>query len=395
MFAAVAGPVGTIVSGVARAFSVLGPWVRFLAIVIRSTAVPAIWSMTAALLANPITWVVLAVVALVAAIVLIAKKTTWFQTAWKAMCSFVSAAWKWLWNAIKAAAMFVLKLIVAYITVWKTIILAIWNAIKVAAVAVWNGIKAAVQFVIDAIRLYIQMWATIITAIWNGIKAAAVAVWNGIQIAVQVVVTVIQAIITALGNVITAIWNGIKAVATAVWNGIQSAVQTVADVIRSAISTAVDTVINIFNRVKSIGETVWNGIKGFIDGVGNAIQTVIGFVQGLIDKMQSAADFASKLNPANWFEDAGLGMVVNMVPANSYSSSGSRLNLAAGYPTLSGLGALGPNGGGIVQNIDARTIVKVDGSGVSDPQQVANAVAGATGRDRRTRGLDFAVRVGA
>ncbi|WP_405676920.1 hypothetical protein OG292_19925 [Streptomyces sp. NBC_01511] len=57
-----------------------------------SAAGAAAWSWAAAMLANPITWIVVGIIALIAVIVLIATKTTWFQT-----------AWKYTWNAVKAA----------------------------------------------------------------------------------------------------------------------------------------------------------------------------------------------------------------------------------------------------------------------------------------------------
>jgi hypothetical protein len=47
------------------------------------------WLMNTALLASPITWIVVGIVALIAVIVLIATKTKWFQQAW-------SASWKWI-----------------------------------------------------------------------------------------------------------------------------------------------------------------------------------------------------------------------------------------------------------------------------------------------------------
>lgn len=49
------------------------------------------WLLNAALTANPIGLVILAIVALVAIVVLIATKTTWFQTIWK-------VAWGWIKN---------------------------------------------------------------------------------------------------------------------------------------------------------------------------------------------------------------------------------------------------------------------------------------------------------
>lgn len=52
------------------------------------------WAMNTALFASPITWIIIAIVALVAAIVIIATKTTWFQTIWStvwgAITEFVS-----------------------------------------------------------------------------------------------------------------------------------------------------------------------------------------------------------------------------------------------------------------------------------------------------------------
>ncbi|MFJ8023369.1 phage tail tape measure protein [Streptomyces sp. NPDC096311] len=51
-----------------------------------------IWASTAALLANPMTWVVIGIIALIAVIVLIATKTRWFQTVWNVV-----------WGALKTA----------------------------------------------------------------------------------------------------------------------------------------------------------------------------------------------------------------------------------------------------------------------------------------------------
>jgi len=60
------------------------------------------WLLNAALIDNPIGIVVMAVAALVGAIILIATKTTWFQTIWQYMTSSLAAAWQWLWNSILA-----------------------------------------------------------------------------------------------------------------------------------------------------------------------------------------------------------------------------------------------------------------------------------------------------
>jgi len=82
----------------------LTAWILQLTIVKTATGVWAAgqWLLNAALTANPIGIVVVAIAALVAGIVLIATKTTWFQTIWQYMTSSLATAWRWLWNTILA-----------------------------------------------------------------------------------------------------------------------------------------------------------------------------------------------------------------------------------------------------------------------------------------------------
>lgn len=54
------------------------------------------WLLNVALTANPIGLVIVAIAALIAIIILIATKTTWFQTAWAFMVKAVAAAWNWV-----------------------------------------------------------------------------------------------------------------------------------------------------------------------------------------------------------------------------------------------------------------------------------------------------------
>jgi hypothetical protein len=78
----------------------------------------ATWSSTVALLASPVTWITLLVIGLIAVIVLIATKTTWFQDAWKASWGWIKRTavdvWDWLktlpdkiGNSFKAIANFI------------------------------------------------------------------------------------------------------------------------------------------------------------------------------------------------------------------------------------------------------------------------------------------------
>lgn len=59
------------------------------------------WLMNTALLASPITWIVVGILLVVAAIVLIARKTDWFSKAWRASWAWVKQAASNTWDFVK------------------------------------------------------------------------------------------------------------------------------------------------------------------------------------------------------------------------------------------------------------------------------------------------------
>ncbi len=63
--------------------------------VYQGLATAAQWLFNIAMLANPVTWIVLGILALVAVIVLIATKTTWFQSIWAAVWGFMKGVGAW------------------------------------------------------------------------------------------------------------------------------------------------------------------------------------------------------------------------------------------------------------------------------------------------------------
>jgi phage-related minor tail protein len=92
-------------------------------------ATAATWLFNAALWANPITWIVIGILALIAVIVLIATKTTWFQQ-----------AWNWAWGGIKAGAMAVWNWIKDVLWPWLK---GMYDAHVAAIVSMKNGVVGA------------------------------------------------------------------------------------------------------------------------------------------------------------------------------------------------------------------------------------------------------------
>ncbi|WP_343930376.1 hypothetical protein [Tsukamurella strandjordii] len=197
------GPLGAI-----QAFMpLLGTALTTVATGMRVAAV-ATWTWTAALLANPITWVVLAVVALIAVIVLIATKTTWFQTIWAAMVSFVTTAWNTMCAFVSAIFSAAMSLVQSIVSVAVSFISAQWNLIASVASAVWAGITAVVSGAANVISSVISGAINIAIGVFNTFRAigtgafqAVASAVSAIGSAVQTVIGWVQSLISAIGNI--------------------------------------------------------------------------------------------------------------------------------------------------------------------------------------------------
>lgn len=118
---------------------------------VKGVATAAQWLWNAALLASPITWIVLGILLLVGVIVLIATKTTWFQQ-----------LWNWAWGGIKAAAG----------AVWGWISGTLWPGIQ--SVFGWIGDKAVwlyntVANYFGRVWQYLMDWKTRISMIFQAV----------------------------------------------------------------------------------------------------------------------------------------------------------------------------------------------------------------------------------
>jgi hypothetical protein len=139
----------------------------------------AFWGLAAAILANPITWIVVGIAALVAGIVYLATKTKFFQTVWGAV-----------WGTVK-------KITLGFVhwlkDNWQLVIWSILTGGIGLAVAEivrhWDGVKKAFSAVVDFIKHHwTEMLATLggpmgwavleIVRHWGAIKDGAVKAFN-------------------------------------------------------------------------------------------------------------------------------------------------------------------------------------------------------------------------
>lgn len=291
----------------------------------------AIWNMNAALLANPITWIVLAVVAaialIVAGVIYAAHHFTGFwnvvKAVWAAIESATSAAWDAIKGAVVGAANGLASFFTSIFNAIKTVVLAAWDGIKAATSVTWRVIHTIIIAPLQAIgnvikaafnligTIVIDTWNIIhavifgktrdvkhaITAFGNDVKAAWKMLWDAVKTAVTVVWhtidLVVMTTVKSISTGLKAVWHGIEAAATATWHGILSATKATWHGIETATTTAWHAVVGAVSwSVKAI----WTGIKAawrfvvnltytewnmVIHGVSSAISWVYRFVAAI------------------------------------------------------------------------------------------------------------------
>lgn len=241
-------------------------------IVVAISAVTKVWTgvqwlLNAAMTANPIGLIVLAIVALVAIFVIAWKKSETFRT-------IVTGAW----NGIKTAAVAVFGFLRGFLS------------------AVWSAIKTVVT-------TQVRIVLTVVRAVWNGIKAATSAVWNGIKAVVgaviRAVVTVVRTQVTIAKTVLLAAWNAAKAGTTRVWNGIKEGVRTAIAKLVEFVRGIKAKVTGIFSAagtwLLSAGKRIVQGLLDGITGMISRVRSKLSELTNLIPDWKGPAERDAKL----------------------------------------------------------------------------------------------------
>lgn len=157
------------------------------------TAMPgliaSVWSFTTALLANPITWIIVGIVALVAALVLLWQNwdvvVVWIQNAWSAFVNGIKAGFDWIVNLFAGMPTWLQVAIAAFMPFIGIPMLIInnWSSIVGFFSNLWagiqntftNGIQGIKNFITGALAWFRESGAKIMTTFTEGIKSAVSA----------------------------------------------------------------------------------------------------------------------------------------------------------------------------------------------------------------------------
>jgi phage-related protein len=305
-------------------------------------------AMKAAFVTTPVGWIVLAIVALVAAVIYAWNHFQWFRdavmavwnvikTAAQVVASFFVQVWNGvvgqvvaLWNAMVAIFTGVVNTIVAIsMWIWDHGLKQVVGIIVVAFQVAWNIIVFIIQTAVYIIVGIITLIAIIVKAVWTVIATVAMWLWNNVLLPVFTAIgvawnavttaigvawnavvtalttawnwfwsTILQPVFNAIGvawNAVTGAigvaWNAVVGVLTTVWNGFKNVISTVIGAIKSAWNTLVSWMAPIFEPVGRAIGAVFKGIQNVAETVGGVIK---GIWDGIVNIVKGVWNFIAR-----------------------------------------------------------------------------------------------------
>ncbi|OIK19455.1 phage tail protein [Bacillus amyloliquefaciens] len=204
------------------------------------------------------------------------------------------------WDTVKSATIAVWGAISSWLsTVWtgiKTIATSVWNGLTSFLKSIWTGLKTA------AVTAFTYMRAQIVNriiatrdkmiSIWNAIKSRVSSIWNALKSAAVTAFNYMRAQIVnriiATRDKVVSLWNAVKSRVTSVWNALKTAAVTAFNYMRAQIVNRIvatrDRVISLWNTVKSKVMSIWNGIK-------NAASTAFSYMKAqIVNRIQATKE---------------------------------------------------------------------------------------------------------
>lgn len=230
----------------------------------------AVLAFNAAIAANPLGALVVAITAVVGALVWFFTQTETGKQIWSAFVDFVVGLWNGLVEFFSG----------------------LWTTISEGAINLWNGAVEVWNSVIEGIK---NAWNGIVeffVGLWEGISSTATAAWTTIT---ETVIAIVQPFI----DVFMSIWNGLKDGLGQIFEGIKmvfsGAWETIKSIVMGAVLFIIDLVTLDFNKlgedlgliwesIKSAISMVWDGICSYFSGI---VSTIIGFFTGAFEGLKT------------------------------------------------------------------------------------------------------------
>lgn len=300
------------------------------------------WALNAALSANPIGIVVIAIAALVAGIIWAWNNVAWFRdgiiAAWEWIKTASIATWEWIKNAIGLAWQ---GIVWAFKNLSPVgIIITHWDKIKAGAVAAWTWIKAQLgRLWRGAVWVFKNLSPVgIIITHWSQIKTRTIAVWNSIvawfgSMWTRLTGSFRTSSSRIVSNLVGA-WNQARSRTNAAFNALVAG-------IRSRISSAVNAAGEAPRRITALFRNMggmlrnsgWNLIIGFANGIRRAGSHAASAARDVLNRVRNFFPFSpAKEGPfsgAGYTTHSGRALVTDFAGAMVRNLSDVRRAAAA------------------------------------------------------------------
>ena len=227
--------------------------------IIRSITV-GVMAFNAALAANPIGLVVIAIAALAAGLVMAYQKSETFRAVVDGVFSFLKTAVAFTVGFVKDHWQLIVSIIGGPLVAIGILVVKHWSAIK-------SFVMGAVNAVINFVR---DHWRLIITII-GGPLGLAVAL-------------------------VTKHWTTIKSATTAAWNAIKSVISTQINAAKAVVSTAIGAMQTAFGKIAGIVDKVRGWFGDLVTAIGNKLSNAVDKVKAFPgDVLAALGDLSTKL----------------------------------------------------------------------------------------------------
>ena len=202
------------------------------------------------LLKSPITWIIIAITALISIIVLCIMH-------WEDIKNTVVNTWEVIKNAVIEAIEPIKNYLTNLCNDVSFIFQAIWDVISTILGFIWNIFK------------------TVFEAIWNIVSPIINAIWT-------IISTIFQSIWNIISSILNSIWNIFSQIFNWVWQLTSKVFQAIWNIIAPIMNNIWENIKLILNKIQQMWSTIWNSIAGVINTVWNCIWNCIKGIINLI-----------------------------------------------------------------------------------------------------------------
>lgn len=273
---AIIGVLGTVVKWIADNQAVATAIAIVIGVVLVAALVAATiatWNFTIALLANPVVWIVIAIMALIAGIILLVKNwdtvAAWLKASWNVFVAWAKGVWDgfagwWasLWN-----------------TVWK------WCTDRLTDINhfVVTLFNTVINWIVNRWNDFIQFWVDLWNQIWKWCSDRLTDIRNWVQDRVNDVIHFFEKLGSLVGKTEDYFGRIKDAIIAKFWDAVHFVesipgriLGALGDLGRLLWGAGSDLIQGLWNGISAAGSWLWGKITGFIDGIVSHAKSLLG-----------------------------------------------------------------------------------------------------------------------